>query len=429
MINIKWIRENKEDFLKAMKSRKMNVNLDEILTLDTEVRNTQELINNLRHAKNEKAKQISNIQTKTGKEFEQLKKDAEHINQKLEQLSQNDSKKLKLKEILEYIPNIPDRSVPLGDSEKMNVEIKKHGIPKNIINPKSHTQIGESLGMMDFNQTAKISGSRYVSLSGDLSKLERALISFMLDTHINDNGFTEISPPYIVKEEAMYNIGLLPKFSDESFVTKNNHRLIPTGEVPLTNLVADKIIPREALPIKYVCHSPCFRSEAGSAGKDTRGMIRLHQFQKVELVIISASDESDEMHNLILESAESILQKLELPYRVIELCSGDLGFHSKKTYDIEVWIPSENTYREISSCSNVGDFQARRMNARYREIKSTESIYVHTLNGSGLAIGRTLLAILENYQNEDGTITIPKILRQYMNDKEIIKPIENKTFY
>ena len=318
--------------------------------------------------------------------------------------------------------------MPIGDSEKMNVIIKNVGIPKDIKQPKSHFEIGEKLGMMDFEKSAQMSGSRYVSLSGTLSKLERALAAFMLDTHTN-NDFIEISPPYIVKEEAMYNIGLLPKFSEESFATKNNHRLIPTGEVPLTNLVANKIIPRESLPIKYVCYSPCFRSEAGSAGKDSRGMIRLHQFSKVELVVISAADESEQMHQLILQSAESILQKLELPYRVVELCTGDLGFTSTKTYDLEVWVPYENTYREISSCSNCGDFQARRMNSRYREIKSTESIYVHTLNGSGLAVGRTLLAILENYQNEDGTVLVPSVLRKYMDGIDIIKPMENKAFF
>ncbi len=427
MINLKWIRANKEDFVKSMKSRNFDIDIEEILNIDNEIKKNEELINNLRQAKNVKATQISKINSKTSKEFIQLRQDAEHINEKLTELATKNDIKIKLKEILDHIPNIPDSSVPIGDSEKMNPVIKIHGTPKKINNPKSHFDLGEALGMMDFEQSAKMSGSRYVSLSGSLARLERALATFMLDTHI-ENGFTEISPPYIVKEEAMYNIGLLPKFSEESFITKNNHRLIPTGEVPLTNLVANKIVPRELLPLKYVCYSQCFRSEAGSAGKDSRGMIRLHQFSKVELVIISASDESDQMHQLILQSAESILQKLELPYKVIELCTGDLGFHSKKTYDLEVWVPSENTYREISSCSNCGDFQSRRMNARYREIKSTESIYVHTLNGSGLAVGRTLLAILENYQNEDGTINVPKILENYMGGMKIIKPIENKSF-
>jgi seryl-tRNA synthetase len=427
VINLKWIRANKEDFVKSMKSRNFDIDIEEILNIDNEIKKNEELINNLRQAKNVKATQISKINSKTSKEFIQLRQDAEHINEKLTELATKNDIKIKLKEILDHIPNIPDSSVPIGDSEKMNPVIKIHGTPKKINNPKSHFDLGEALGMMDFEQSAKMSGSRYVSLSGSLARLERALATFMLDTHI-ENGFTEISPPYIVKEEAMYNIGLLPKFSEESFITKNNHRLIPTGEVPLTNLVANKIVPRELLPLKYVCYSQCFRSEAGSAGKDSRGMIRLHQFSKVELVIISASDESDQMHQLILQSAESILQKLELPYKVIELCTGDLGFHSKKTYDLEVWVPSENTYREISSCSNCGDFQSRRMNARYREIKSTESIYVHTLNGSGLAVGRTLLAILENYQNEDGTINVPKILENYMGGMKIIKPIENKSF-
>jgi seryl-tRNA synthetase len=429
MINLKWLRNNKEEFIKAMESRNLTIDINEIIRLESEVRNNEDLVNNLRHAKNEKAKQISKITPKFGKEFDQLKKDAEHINTKIDELLSNSDSKTKLQYILDHIPNIPSSSTPIGNSEKMNIVLKNHGIPKEIKNPKSHFEIGEALGMMDFERTAQMSGSRYVSLSGVLSKLERAITSLMLDTHINENGFTEISPPYIVKDEAMYNIGLLPKFSDESFITKNNHRLIPTGEVPLTNLVANKIIPREALPLKYVCYSPCFRSEAGSAGRDTRGMIRLHQFSKVELVVISAADESEKMHQLILESAESILQKLELPYQVVELCTGDLGFTSTKTYDLEVWVPSENTYREISSCSNCGDFQARRMNARYRELKSTESIYLHSLNGSGLAVGRTLLAILENYQNEDGSVTVPKILRKYMDGLEVIKPIENITFF
>ena len=429
MLDIKWIRNNKDEFTKRIESRGIKVDVDELLRLDADLRNTEQLVNNLQHAKKEKAKDIGMMKQKAGQEFEQLKREVQNINSQLEEINKNDQAKGKLKTILESLPNVPDIiSVPIGKDENDNVEVRSVGIPKKIDKALSHDYLGEKLGMMDFNQTAHIAGSRYVSLASSLSRLERALINFMLDIHTIEYGFTEISPPFIVKDQAMYNVGQLPKFANESFITKDAHRLIPTGEVPLTNIVADKIIPRESLPMKFTCYSPCFRSEAGSAGKDTKGMIRLHQFAKVEMVIISHPDESDKMHEFMTSAAESVLQKLELPYRVMKLCTGDLGYAAQKTYDIEVWVPSENTYREISSCSNCGEYQSRRMNARFREFGSKDSIFVHTLNGSGLAVGRTMLAIIENYQNPDQTITIPKILQPYMNGQDIIKPIDDKVF-
>jgi seryl-tRNA synthetase len=298
--------------------------------------------------------------------------------------------------------------------------VKTHLEPTTIDNAKEHYELGEALGMMDFQMTAKMSGSRFVTLKGDLAKLERALVSFMLDIHTSEFGFYEMSPPALVRPSAMYNTGQLPKLADDSFVTTNDYRLIPTGEVPLTNMVADSIIPREELPIRYVAYTPCFRSEAGSAGRDTHGMLRVHQFGKVELVTISVPEESEAEHEHMLSASETILQKLEIPYRVMLLCSGDIGFASKKTYDIEAWLPGQNKYREISSVSNCGDFQARRMKARYKEFGAKDTTLLHTLNGSGLAVGRTLIAIMENYQNPDGSITVPEALISYMGGKKII---------
>jgi seryl-tRNA synthetase len=279
--------------------------------------------------------------------------------------------------------------------------------------------------MMDFEQTAKISGSRFVTLKGALARLERAIISFMLDTHTEEFQFEEMSPPALVRPEAMYNTGQLPKLAEDSYVTEDGKfRLIPTGEVPLTNMVADSILKREELPIRYVAYTECFRSEAGSAGKDTRGMIRNHQFGKVELVTITVPEESEFEHERMLNAAEEILKRLELPYRVMLLCSGDMGFSAQKTFDLEVWLPGQKKYREISSISNCGDFQARRMKARYKEFGATNTTFVHTLNGSGLAVGRTIVAILENYQNADGSITIPEALRPYMGGDSTIRKAE-----
>ncbi|WP_278931901.1 serine--tRNA ligase [Moraxella osloensis] len=313
------------------------------------------------------------------------------------------------------IPNLPDDSVPAGKDENDNVEMRRWGEPRQFdFEVKDHSDLGEDLGLLDFEMAAKLTGSRFSVLKGQLAKLNRALIAFMLTTHTDKYGYTEMYVPYMVNADSLLGTGQLPKFEEDLFKLRGEkeYYLIPTSEVPLTNSVRDKILDPEALPIKVTAHTPCFRSEAGSAGRDTRGLIRQHQFEKVEMVQIVHPETSMQALEDMTAQAEYILQQLGLPYRVIVLCGGDMGFSAVKTYDIEVWLPSQTTYREISSCSNCGDFQARRMQARFKDGKKTE--LVHTLNGSGLAVGRTLLAIMENYQNADGTITVPEVLRPYM---------------
>ncbi len=421
MLDIKWIRDNREEFENALSTRGIKIEIDDIIRLDEEKRQITTLLQEFQKAKNKKTKQLSTLQGRPSREFENIKRDVEHINEKLKALSKVAEDGHKLKNLLDMIPNLPAKDVPYGVDESMNKFIRDFKKPITKSYAKEHFELGKDLGMMDFEQTAKISGSRFVTLRGQLSNLERALYNFMLDTHTRDFGFEEISPPSLVKPEAMYNTAQLPKLADESYVTSDNkYRLIPTGEVPLTNMVADKILKRDELPIRYVAYTNCYRSEAGSAGKDTRGMIRNHQFGKVELVTITTPEESELEHENMLNAAEEILKRLDIPYRVMLLCSGDMGFSAKKTYDIEVWLPGQNKYREISSVSNCGDFQARRMKARYKEINASQTCFVHTLNGSGLAVGRTLVAVMENYQNEDGSITIPDVLVPYMNGKTLI---------
>ncbi|MBE9578907.1 MULTISPECIES: serine--tRNA ligase [Moraxella] len=317
------------------------------------------------------------------------------------------------------IPNLPDDSVPVGADESDNVEVRTWGVPRTFdFEIKDHTDIGEGLGQLDFALASKLTGARFSTLKGGLARLNRALIQFMLDTHIS-KGYTEMYVPYMVNSESLKGTGQLPKFEEDLFKVSDSYYMIPTSEVPLTNTVRDTILAPSDLPMKLTAHTPCFRSEAGSAGRDTRGLIRQHQFEKVEMVQIVRADTSMQALEEMTAQAESILQALELPYRVITLCTGDMGFGAVKTYDIEVWLPSQDTYREISSCSNCGDFQARRMGARVKDGKKTE--LVHTLNGSGLAVGRTLLAILENHQNADGTVNIPKVLQPYMGGIEVLK--------
>lgn len=423
MLNIKWIRENPEELDNLLIKRGIQPMAKEIINLDEERRQIKTLIQQFQQAKNNKSRTLGQAKVKSGKEFEEAKRDVEHINQKLDELSARLQSSDKLLGILNNLPNMLESNVPYGTDESMNELVRTWGAINNIHNPKEHFELGLALGMMDFMQTAKISGSRFVTLKADLARLERALVSFMIDIHTNEFDFMELSPPHMVKPQAMYNVGQLPKFAEDSFVTTTDYRLIPTAEVPLTNMVADSILMREALPIRYVAHTQCFRSEAGSAGRDAKGMIRLHQFSKVELVSITTPDESEAEHEFITNAAEEILKRLELPYRVMLLCSGDTGFSSRKTYDIEVWLPGQKQYREISSCSNCGDFQARRMAARYKEFGATETTFVHTLNGSGLPIGRTIVAIMENYQNSDGSITVPPALVSYMGGRKKISPL------
>ena len=415
MHDIKLIRENPELFDAGMRARSIDINSKTVLDLDEAVRKLKDELQQLQTKRNEVAKQIPVVKAEGGDikallaEGEQIKKQIPEVEARLaEVLKQLDS-------ILESNPNLPEEAVPFGVDESGNVEIKRHLEPKKFnFKPKEHFELGEKLGLMDFEQTSKISGSRFVTLKGALARMERALASFMLDIHTNKFGYTEVCPPALVKSNAVYGVGQLPKFEEDLFKTTNDYYLISTSEVSLTNLVADKILTEEELPLRFTAYTNCFRSEAGSAGRDTRGMIRQHQFSKVEMVSITSEKDSKEEHERMLSAAEEVLKQLELPYRVMMLCSGDMGFCSQKTYDIEVWLPGQNQYREISSCSNCGSFQARRMKARYKEHNGSKNILAHTLNGSGLAIGRTIVAILENYQNEDGSIAIPKNLVPYM---------------
>ncbi len=422
MLDIKWIRDNQDAFSRLMQKRGLIIDLQEIIALDEEKRQLMSLIQEFQQAKNYKSRKLGSLKGKISREFLELKRDVGHINEKLEQLNSKFSENNKLQNILELLPNLPDEEVPYGTDETMNKFVRDFKKPNKLSFAKEHFELGKNLGMMDFEQTAKISGSRFVTLIGNLAKLERALSNFMIDIHTEQFNFQEVYPPALVRPEAMYNVGQLPKFAEDSYVTNDNkYRLIPTGEVPLVNMVANKILKEEQLPIRYVAYTNCYRSEAGSAGKDTRGMIRNHQFSKVELVSITKAQESKNEHEYMLAAAEEILKKLDIPYRVMMLCSGDLGFHATKTYDIEVWLPGQNSYREISSVSNCGDFQARRMKTRYKKSGAKESIFAHTLNGSGLAVGRTLIAVMENYQNEDGSITIPDVLVPYMKGATVIR--------
>ena len=417
MLDIKWIRENRQEFNDLIKKRGLNIDASLLISLDEKNREQITLVQQLQQAKNLKSKEFSVAKHKDPNKFIELKKDVEHINSKLASLHTDTRTEDKLRAAMETIPNLPDSDVPYGIDESMNKLIKTFNSPNIIPGAKQHFELGSMLGMMDFEQTAKISGSRFVTLKGQLAKLERALINFMIDIHTEKFHFEEVSTPILVRPEAMYNVGQLPKFSEDSYSTSDEkYRLIPTGEVTLTNLVANSIIKREKLPLRYVAYTECFRSEAGSAGKDTRGMIRNHQFGKVELVAITTPEESSAEQDRMLAAAEEVLKLLDIPYRVMLLCSGDMGFCAQKTYDIEVWLPGQNQYREISSISNCGAFQARRMKARYKEFGDNNTQFVHTLNGSALAVGRTIVAILENYQNSDGSITIPEALKPYMQN-------------
>ncbi|MFL2879049.1 MAG: serine--tRNA ligase [Candidatus Pelagibacter sp.] len=416
MHNIKDIRDNIDNFEKSLLKRNIKIEKANIGNLDKENR---KLIQDKELLEKEK-KNIS--KTKDQNLFEKSKE----ISKKIEKLSRDQSEiKIKLDTILSSLPNIPMDDVPVGKDENSNVEIKKFGeIKKFDFKPKSHFELGNDLNMLDFDLATKTTGSRFVFVKNQLALLERALSNFMLDTHINKNNYLEISPPLIANEDTMYGTGQLPKFENDQFELvlddKNDRKfLIPTAEVILTNMVKDKILQVKDLPLRFVASTPCFRKEAGSYGKDTKGMIRQHQFYKVELVsIVELNNCNDELERMT-NCATNILDLLKLPYRKMLLCTGDMGFSAEKTYDIEVWIPSENKYREISSCSSCSSFQARRMKARYKNSKN-ETNFVGTLNGSGLAVGRTLIAILENYQQSDGSIKVPDVLKPYMNNMEKI---------
>ncbi|QBB84447.1 MULTISPECIES: serine--tRNA ligase [Wolbachia] len=423
MHDIEHIRKNPKGFEKAIKSRGVKeFTTEEILEIDHKKRSLTTKLQALNKRRNEVTEEIKRLKMNKSPCEEQVKL-SKSITSEIETISlKEQTEKNKLVDILSNLPNISAQNVPTGEDESSNVEIRKYGKRRKFdFTPKFHYELGERLGLMDFEQAAKISGSRFTILKGQLAKLGRALINFMLETHVNEFAYTEVYHPALVKNEAMYNVGQLPKFSDDSYLTTDKLRLIPTSEVVLTNLVADKIIEEKELPIHFTAYSECFRKEAGSAGRDTRGMIRQHQFGKVELVSITTEDQSKDELERMTSVAEEILKKLELPYRVMLLCSGDMGFAAQKTYDIEVWLPEQNKYREISSCSNCGTFQARRMNTKYfLENDRKTKKYVHTLNGSALAIGRTIVAIMENYQNSDGSVTIPNVLQRYMSNDTVI---------
>ena len=416
MHNLKEIRKNFEFFKKALEKRSIDIDFDKLKDLDQKNREfiqKKELLE-------QKKKEISKTQDKS------LFAKSKEISSEIEKIdTQQKSIKINLDKLLSNIPNIPHKDVPLGKNENDNMELSKAGkIPEFSFNPKSHYELGEKLNMLDFDLATKTTGSRFVFVKDKLALLERALSNFMLDIHVVKNGYEEISPPLLASENTMFGTGQLPKFENDQFEVKldeNNNRkfLIPTAEVILTNIVKDKIVDQKNLPLRYVASTPCFRKEAGSYGKDTKGMIRQHQFYKVEMVSIVEQDKCLDELERMTTCATGILDLLELPYRKVILCSGDMGFSAEKTYDIEVWLPSEKRYREISSCSSCSTFQAVRMKARYKNQKN-ETLFLGTLNGSGLAVGRTLIAILENYQQKDGSITIPKVLRPYMNNLEKI---------
>ena len=416
MHNLKDIRKNFDNFKKKLEKRSIDIDFEKLKNLDSQNR---DLIQKREILEREK-KEISKSKNKS------LFSKSKEISLSIDEISKKQKiVKFDLDEILSNIPNILHSDVPIGKDENDNIEVLKSGkLPKFTFTPKSHYELGENLGMLDFDLATKTTGSRFVFVKDKLALLERALSNFMLDLHVTKNGYKEISPPLLASESTMFGTGQLPKFENDQFEIKfddANERkfLIPTAEVILTNIVRDKIIDHKKLPMRFVASTPCFRKEAGSYGKDTKGMIRQHQFYKVEMVSIVEQEKCLDELERMTNCATDILELLELPYRKIILCSGDIGFSAEKTYDLEVWIPSENRYREISSCSSCATFQAIRMKARYKS-QNNETLYLGTLNGSGLAIGRTLIAILENYQEKDGSIKIPKILRPYMNNLEKI---------
>ena len=419
MHNINFIRENPTEFDNLMKLRGEKSFSSQILKIDEDKRNTQTVLQNLLAERNNLSKQVGVLKSQN-QDISELLNKVEKIKEETSALKELEKiKGQELFAILTKLPNMPSLSTPNGANESDNILYRDWGSkPKLSFEPKRHFEIGENLSLMNFDLATKLSGTRFVILKGMLSKLERAITHFMLDKHTIDNGYTEMNVPYLVKGDSLFGTGQFPKFEDDLFAAGENHWLIPTAEVPLTNLVRDQILDINSLPIRVTSHTQCFRSEAGAAGKDTKGMLRQHQFSKVELVSIVEPQHSTTELERMLESAESILKDLNLHYRIMTLCCGDMGFSANKTYDIEVWLPGENNYREISSCSNCGDFQARRMNTRYKI--NEKNIFVHTLNGSGLAVGRTLIAILENYQTEDGNVIIPEVLRKYLNDKKTL---------
>lgn len=431
MLDPKYIRGDIQEASERLATRKFILDTNTLQDLEVKRKDLMVKTQDLQAARNSLSKSIG-LAIKEGKDVSAIKAQVASIGDELDVVKkEQDAVLQQIKDISLTIPNLPDASVPVGPDESANVEVRRVGTPRTFdFEIKDHVAIGEGLGMLDFNNARKISGARFALMTGPICALHRALVQLMIDLHTKEQGYTEVYVPYLVNLDSLYGTGQMPKFGEDLFHTSlngdadgddvNRHFcLIPTAEVPLTNMARDEIFKEEELPIKLTAHTPCFRSEAGSAGKDTRGLIRMHQFDKVEMVQLVKPEDSFEALEQLTADAESVLKALELPYRVITLCTGDMGFSSAKTYDLEVWLPAQNTFREISSCSNCTDFQARRMQARVRR-KDGKIELLHTLNGSGLAVGRTLVAVLENYQNADGSVTVPKVLRPYLGGLEVI---------
>ena len=423
MVDAKYIREHPDEVREKLALRGQTISLDQFVLIDGERRKTIQEWERLRALQKKVSDEVSK-RKREGEDASELIAEMKKVSQEMKEWDRIVEEKEKaLQEFLLVIPNLPHTSVPQGKDSSDNVEVRRWGeIPKFDFEPKAHWDLGEELGILDFKNGAKITGARF-TLYWDLgAKLERALINFMLDLHTCEHGYREVLPPFMVNRVAMIGTGQLPKFEEELFkVEGTDYYLIPTAEVPVTNIHQDEVLEEEALPLYYTANTPCFRKEAGSYGKDTRGLIRQHQFNKVELVKFTKPENSYDELEKLLSDAEEVLRRLKLPYRVVNLCTGDLGFSASKTYDIEVWLPGQNTFKEISSCSNFEDFQARRAKIRYRVSGKSKTEYVHTLNGSGLAVGRTLVAILENYQQPDGSVIIPEVLRPYLNGAERIE--------
>ena len=423
MHDIRFIREQPKIFDAKLARRKFEPVSATILALDEQRRAAQTEMQTLQQRRNEVSKEIGKIKREGGIADDLMAAVAE-IKDKMAAAEESEKQAAaELKVVLEVLPNLPDDDTPDGTDENDNQIVREVGEKPNLVDPKEHFDLGEALGLMDFETAASISGSRFVILKGILARLERALANFMLDTHTQKFGYTEMALPALVREHVLYGTGQLPKFAEDLYRTEDDYWLIPTAEVPLTNLANGKVLDGKDLPMRVTGWTPCFRSEAGAAGKDTRGMLRQHQFSKVEMVSLVRAEESDAELERMTNCAEEILKQLGLAYRLVTLCTGDMGFSAAKTYDIEVWLPGQGMYREISSCSNCRDFQARRMGARFKDAGDKGTQFIHTLNGSGLAVGRTLIAVLENYQNEDGSITIPEVLQPYLGGLTRIEEI------
>jgi len=425
MLDPQLLRTEAESVAERLTVKKYILDVDQLRSLEEQRKGLQSGLQDLQAERNRSAKEVGQRKA-AGEDVSDLIEQTSGLSGKISAI-ENDLEGVRsaLDELMHGIPNIPHESVPVGDSDTDNEEVRRWGDPTAFaFEPADHVSLGSGLGMMDFELAAKITGSRFVVMSGAIARLHRALIQFMLDLHTTEHGYQETYVPYLVNANSLFGTGQLPKFAEDQFVTSGDpsYFLIPTAEVPVTNIYAREIVSEEELPIRHVCHTPCFRSEAGSYGKDTRGMIRQHQFEKVELVQLVRPEHSWDALEELTGHAETVLQRLELPYRVVALCGGDLGFSSAKTYDLEVWLPGQNQYREISSCSNFESFQARRMQARWRNSSTSKPELLHTLNGSGLAIGRTLVALMENFQDANGSISVPDALRDYMGGLESICP-------